>query len=274
MHAFFAGIQTATLTARKYRSLFDDDDNEDDNIFLPRPQPQSPRPLFGASRQVGDSSRSNVLSNLNVPTGALMTSNMSSSAANYKQIGRVNAGPATTAIANGPALPLTSSEIRSPLSSSQPSARFNVAEKMPEPLVTGTKTLNQNNTTNLLPVALGTSSHIIETTASSPVANTSKEQNFPAPSSTAKIRQKSVSALLFGDEDDDGQDALFGPLGGQSRGKSSALFGTDDDTGGDSFLRNVSSKLPIASPLKSSKTILTSSRTSQRSTIDDDDHAS
>lgn len=86
----------------------------------------------------------------------------------------------------------------------------------------------------------------------------------------AKASPRTVSALLFGDDDNNGEDSLFGPLGGWSRNKSSGLFDTEDTSEGDSFLQNVSAKRPLTSSLKASRTVDSSSeRISRRSLFDD-----
>jgi hypothetical protein len=106
------------------------------------------------------------------------------------------------------------------------------------------------------------SSRNSEVAVSSPSLSTQEQAR------AAKASPRTVSALLFGDDDNNGEDSLFGPLGGWSRNKS--LFDAEDTSEGDSFLQNVSAKLPLTSSLKASRSVDSrTERISRRSLFDD-----
>lgn len=215
---FYAGVPT--MTSRRYKSLFDDDEEED--LILPQS-----RGLSATESRIGASRSS--------------TSFPSDQRQNSPPVLPSAPGLATTATSIHHRV---FSESRSEISSQRP-------QSASSPL---SRALNKS----------------VSSPRNSEVAVLSPSPSTQEQARTAKASPRTVSALLFGDDDNNGEDNLFGPLGGRSQNKSSGLFGVEDTTEGDSFLRNVSAKLPLTSSLKASRTVDGSSERIPRRPLFDD----
>lgn len=69
-----------------------------------------------------------------------------------------------------------------------------------------------------------------------------KKSESLSPASAVQVPSKSTSALFFGDDNDEGEDALFGPLGGQSskstEHKPASLLGIEGSSRSEDFVKS------------------------------------
>ncbi|CAK9212387.1 unnamed protein product [Sphagnum troendelagicum] len=224
---------TPTIGARRFKSLFEDDDDEEE-IFLPHLQPS--RTLKGTVTDVREGKVQDLASNESMYRGG------------HRSLGnplRTSRNTMVERVARRPMI--IDSQVQAASLENFDEKPINplgpdVSPQFQELMKRETSPFASNQQKSGQGISLLTSTTEDIKTRYMISTDLKKSESLSSPASAVQVPSKSTSALFFGDDNDEGEDALFGPLGGQSskrtEHKSASLLGIEGSSRREDFAKS------------------------------------
>jgi hypothetical protein len=235
---------TPTIAARRFKSLFEDDDDEEE-IFLPHLQPS--RTLKGTVTDVREGKVQDLASNESMYRGGHRSLRNPLQTSRNTMIERVARRPM-----------IIDSQVQAASLENFDEKPINplgqdVSPQFQELMKRETLPFASNQQKSGQGISLLTSTTEDIKTHYMISTDLKKSESLSSPASAVQVPSKSTSALFFGDDNDEGEDALFGPLGGQSskstEHKSASLLGIEGSSRSEDFVKspNILGSVPSSS---------------------------
>jgi hypothetical protein len=224
---------TPTIAARRFKSLFEDDDDEEE-IFLPHLQPS--RTLKGTVTDVREGKVQDLASNESMYRGGHRSLGNPLHTSRNTMVERVARRPM-----------IIDSQVQAASLENFDEKPINplgpdVSPQFQELMKRETLPFASNQQKSGQGISLLTSTTEDIKTRYMISTDLKKSESLSSPASAVQVPSKSTSALFFGDDNDEGEDALFGPLGGQSskrtEHKSALLLGIEGSSRSEDFVKS------------------------------------
>lgn len=223
---------TPTIAARRFKSLFEDDDDEEE-IFLPHLQPS--RTLKGTVTDVREDKVQDLASNESMYRGGHRSLRNPLHTSRNTMVERVARRPMIID-SQVQAASLENFD-KKPINPLDPdvSPQFQELMKRETLPFASSQQKSGQGISLLASTTEDIRTHYMIST------DLKKSESLSSPASAVQVPSKSTSALFFGDDNDEGEDALFGPLGGQSskstEHKSASLLGIEGSSRSEDFVK-------------------------------------